>query len=1503
MAMKSQSSGIALAAAAVFYQTFSLHTQQEVECIAKLKAMQPAPDLAFVVFVRGIELSDSTAAEGGLAPIDRVMFEQMAEETRGLRATALRSMVELWAHLEQKKPDLWQVLQTGARLDADIVRCDKLFGRMLRLNPESTTILRAYSGFLSGLGFDPVRGMELRNRADRIDEVASRQRVGKAASVSLFSYGASLKGNRQLQLALTDASSPVVTISTSSSNRGEIVAVTPAAAKLLLASRADSLIGQNISTIVPPPFQDFHQRMLNGFGRSVTTKSSIVGHEIMLPVARRDGTIIACNLTFDESPPDATTMQPRLAAVLQPVPSANELILFLGEANGYRVASASRGALALLGLDAGALKERHIQMTSFLPSLAQSFVPFLGRASGYEALQCLRNAASLAETGTGSGIPRTSGLPGRPTASGRDQHAAGSLMAQAKPNKRGVATVRVPPLLSLKETGLVPLEVQGAPFASVLAGSVQHLKAMGSDVFLLRFVPTRLVIPAGVPLEGEDADIVLEDLGGASARPSFGDSPASWRAGTSASSVETSSAGVEAARAAESLDSSGALESRPGSDSQATPATPRIDLFASPLHPDSKSAQSDAGCEAARDTGDLPGLPLSPGDQPDGKVVGSPDLTTPRAAAAAGVEGTAAPGGPESVVSESTVGTRSDSLALLRPNPRMRDPANLSVDVGSEHADIPRVASKLSVHGKASIHPVGTPAKPLKGALRAPRQSASSFSSPASHQETSPSESKASGVVVAGNMFGDGASSAGESTAGGAAQIGGLLRAVQHRNDRREDETNRIRLVLLLSAACVVAASAGTAAWIDQSRKTLEGRSEGLQMSTTRMHAFHEAWTCAVGIFTNVSGASDISLGDLSQLHESFCAAAELSHHASKVLHDAAERSGPLGAAYDIDHKFQVVEPSTSAGSPPKIATVSIANADAFIFDALGVLAALSPHQWVTKPGVHAFKTLVMNEVLYRSALERSVGQREHDFAVLLPAMAEEITYAGTAFLVGVILTSLIAITIAVTSLWHRSVSTMRLFLTFPAEVSGSLRQLASIQLEAADVDGTAEVDDSDDDGDDDFGADGPATSPGKTGLTRTDEAGLMRAGAPAEDSNEPSPDGRAGGRDAPAESDDAMRNQVINEAEATARWEAALKSLKAIRRSRGRRHATSLFPDREFSVSNGFVISSLLWLLLPVVMIGVWLGTVVLVSVASYDRSSGQAKRILQASHVRHHIDEIESYSVLATSNRSTLSALLNLPGLQETVLSYDARSTAMLTVETRVLLFGGNACSAIKLCEKIDPLREGEAAIAPLSAAMYLSDGCIGVSGVSEASCRTVGGGVMSKGLLAAVARISSLSRQLLDSFSNASRSTPTQLELQFVRDLTAVTHPHARDGFARASADLVESTLAVLVEGQSIVLTATWVFALVYMVVTAVWLSSQISHLAWPLRTARRLVRFLPADLVLVVPSLRHGLREVASGFKMAAPKQPCCQRRCCARSTRRVAIAETVVGAPHKPEGSA
>ncbi|KAA0156953.1 hypothetical protein FNF28_06581 [Cafeteria roenbergensis] len=160
------------------------NVSEEVDCIGKLKAMQPAPDLAFVVFVRGIELSDSTAAEGGLAPIDRVMFEQMSNETRALRTTALRSMVELWAHLEQRAARPLQGCCRRARgLDADIVRyATFLFSRISASTPSPRRSSARTAASLSGLGFDPVRGMELRKpRRPQFDEVASRSRVGKVA--------------------------------------------------------------------------------------------------------------------------------------------------------------------------------------------------------------------------------------------------------------------------------------------------------------------------------------------------------------------------------------------------------------------------------------------------------------------------------------------------------------------------------------------------------------------------------------------------------------------------------------------------------------------------------------------------------------------------------------------------------------------------------------------------------------------------------------------------------------------------------------------------------------------------------------------------------------------------------------------------------------------------------------------------------------------------------------------------------------------------------------------------------------------------------------------------------------------------------------------------------------------------------------------------------------------------------------------------------------------------
>ncbi len=94
-----------------------------------------------------------------------------------------------------------------------------------------------------------------------------------------------------------------------------------------------------------------------------------------MPVARRDGSIIPCNLTFDEAPPDSATLEPRLAAVFHPVLTAQEMVILVGAWDSYRLASAAPGALNLPRLDSSRTQDRHIAPLPALPSRHQTFLP------------------------------------------------------------------------------------------------------------------------------------------------------------------------------------------------------------------------------------------------------------------------------------------------------------------------------------------------------------------------------------------------------------------------------------------------------------------------------------------------------------------------------------------------------------------------------------------------------------------------------------------------------------------------------------------------------------------------------------------------------------------------------------------------------------------------------------------------------------------------------------------------------------------------------------------------------------------------------------------------------------------------------------------------------------------------------------------------------------------------------------------------------------------------
>jgi len=223
--------------------------------------------------------------------------------------------------------------------------------------------------------------------------------------------------------------------------------------------------------------------------------------------------------------------------------------------------------------------------------------------------------------------------------------------------------------------------------------------------------------------------------------------------------------------------------------------------------------------------------------------------------------------------------------------------------------------------------------------------------------------------------------------------------------------------------------------------------------------------------------------------------------------------------------------------------------------------------------------------------------------------------------------------------------------------------------------------------------------------------------------------------------------------------------------------------------------------------------------------------------------------------------------------------------------LVFGGVACTAIDVCETLPPLRDGSTSASSVATRVLLGNACHGAA-AEEAKCLQVEGGVLGSGLLGATTSIGRLARLALTArMADINASKGSVLDKARVQAVASLTFPYVRDAFDRAAEGLISSTVGVLAEGESISVTATWVFAMVYMLVTIIWLNSQVPELAWPLRTSRRLVRFLPADLVIAVPSLRVGLRDVAAGAVQGAQvSRPLCPRRV---HKPRVAVSEPKV----------
>lgn len=109
----------------------------------------------------GDQTSTDDAVRGGrgreLSPIDRVMSEQMWNKALSLQRTAYNRLMRFWEALSERSIDLHYVYSVGISVMDVTAKIDSLFVAMLRINPESAQILRAYADFLFSLRNNPTK--------------------------------------------------------------------------------------------------------------------------------------------------------------------------------------------------------------------------------------------------------------------------------------------------------------------------------------------------------------------------------------------------------------------------------------------------------------------------------------------------------------------------------------------------------------------------------------------------------------------------------------------------------------------------------------------------------------------------------------------------------------------------------------------------------------------------------------------------------------------------------------------------------------------------------------------------------------------------------------------------------------------------------------------------------------------------------------------------------------------------------------------------------------------------------------------------------------------------------------------------------------------------------------------------------------------------------------------------------------------------------------------------
>jgi PAS domain S-box-containing protein len=275
--------------------------------LTKAEQRQPSQDETFSIYLFRKQQEEG-GSDGNSDVLGYMAFQQTLQDARRFDEATTKYQLMFWDELLKDKTDIGRLNDIATLINTAMVSAQDSFRKLVKMNPNSTQVLRMYASFLIEIANESASGQKLIARADELEDQNTK------------THGADND-----ESALFDDRNALVSISAEAKTLGAIVSANAGAVRMLGYSRAD-LVGRNIAMIMPAPFSNAHQSYLTRYLE--TGEARILNRSRIVFGSHRSGWIMPLDLFVREvSSPEGMTFlsvlrKPTSIALSQIVPAA-----------------------------------------------------------------------------------------------------------------------------------------------------------------------------------------------------------------------------------------------------------------------------------------------------------------------------------------------------------------------------------------------------------------------------------------------------------------------------------------------------------------------------------------------------------------------------------------------------------------------------------------------------------------------------------------------------------------------------------------------------------------------------------------------------------------------------------------------------------------------------------------------------------------------------------------------------------------------------------------------------------------------------------------------------------------------------------------------------------------------------------------------------------------------------------------------------------------------------